>query len=204
MNKLSRIMKTALTATILAFLAISLCVSAPAPVVSAEALITGKTRFVPITVGDMMISQTNIVNNSDCCNGVYFPDGTQSGGSITFPMPEDYLFNTPLTLDLFFIPVTAGTGNVGFFVRWVGLSEGSWSGTGSSAMSTPVPAGSLNYVRRQSFTLPAIGSPMPQLMELTIRRDTDTYAGDVTLVGLRLMYQSSWSNSYLPVIQNRQ
>ena len=152
-----------------------------------------KTRYVPISTGDLMYSSSNSVSTGDCCNGILFVDLSQSGGSITFPLPGDYVYSTNLVLDLYLIPLTAGSGSLDFFVRWVGLSNGSWSGTGSSATATPVTVGTANYIHKQSFTLSGFssGSP-PEIVELTIRRNSDTYAGNVNLVGLRLAYTASY------------
>jgi hypothetical protein len=152
-----------------------------------------RTRYVPITAGDLMHSMADTVYTGDCCNGVLFPDGSQSGGPITFPLPDDYVPGTNLSLDLYLIPLDSGSGAIAFWVRFVGLTTGGWSGTGGSVNSTAVPLGNPNYVHKQSFTLPgfAAGS-LPELAELTIRREpSDTYAGRVALIGLRLAYQAS-------------
>ena len=151
-----------------------------------------RTRYVPITVGDLMYDEYNEVNTGDCCNGILFPDGSQSGGSITFPLPDDYDYGTSFNLDLYLIPLDSGSGALDFYVRWVGLVEGGWSGTGSSVTSSAAPLGSVNYIHRQSFTLSGFGAGSPpELVELTVRRiSTDTYGGRVTLVGLRLSYQA--------------
>lgn len=205
MNKLSRIGKVAFTGAIFVFI-ISTFLGGSAPrAVQAEpqSPISGRLRFVPITVGDLMLSTTQEVGYGDAVNGPVFPHGTQSGGSITFPLPEDYVLGTTLSLDLFLIPMDSGTGNVDFFVRWVGLSDGSWSGTGTSVTSSPVPVGTVGFIIKKSFTLPGMTAPLPEIMELTIRRNnasSDSYTGRVSLIGLRLVYQSSWSSSYLPTI----
>jgi hypothetical protein len=153
-----------------------------------------KTRYVPISAGDLMYSTSNTVYTGDCCNGILFVNLSQSGGSITFPLPGDYVYNTNFLLDLYLIPLTAGTGSLDFYVRWTGLSNGSWSGTGSGVTATPVTVGTANYIHKQSFTLSGFSSSSPpEIVELTIRRQSgDSYAGDVNLVGLRLAYTASY------------
>jgi hypothetical protein len=155
-------------------------------------LIAPRTRYVPITAGDLMYDEDNLVHTGDCCNGIVFPDGSQSGGSITFPPPDDYETGTSFHLDLYLIPLSTGSGALDFYVRWVGLSEGSGSSTGSSVTTSAVAVGNVYYVHRQSFTLSGFNAAsLPELIELTIRRiSSDSYAGDVTLVGLRLSYQA--------------
>lgn len=208
MNRLIHIIKTAFTFAIFVFIISGFFGSTAVPAVLAETEGGGgRIRFVPITVGDVMIAHTQEVSAGDCCNGPVFPAGQQLGGSVTFPMPEDYIPGTSLTLDLFLNPIDAVAGNVDFYVRWVDLSAGGSSSTGSSVLSTPVAVAGANNLIRQSFTLSGQTAPMPQIMELTIRRNgwnaaRDTYTGRVSLVALRLMYQSSWSTSYLPSIQN--
>lgn len=156
--------------------------------------VSNKTRYVPITVGDLMHSMNDTVNSGDCCNGILFPDGSQSGGSITFPLPTDYVYGTTFQLDLYLIPLDAGSGALDFYVRWVGLTTAGWSGTGSSTTTTAASLGTVNYVHKQTFTLAAFtAGSAPELVELTIRRNSgDSYAGRVTLVGLRLAYQASY------------
>lgn len=154
-----------------------------------------RTRYVPITVGDLLYSTSATVSTGDCCNGLNFPDGTQSGGSIAFPVPDDYNPGTTFQLNLYMIPKDTGSGNIDFFVRWVGLNQGSWSGTGSSALGTPVSVGTINYIHKQSFTLSGFSAgSLPEMIELTVRRNTDTtrdtYTGNVSLIGLRLAYQA--------------
>jgi len=94
MNKLAWVGITTIMASILVFIVSPLFGSINAQDVFAATQAAGKIRFVPITVGDMMISQTNVVSSGDCCNGILFKYGTQSGGSITFPLPEDYIVDT--------------------------------------------------------------------------------------------------------------
>ena len=151
-----------------------------------------RTRYIPITVGDLMYDENNEIYTGDCCNGILFPDGSQSGGSITFPLPDDYDYGTDFDLDLYLIPLDSGSGALDFYVRWVGLVNGGWSGTGSSTTSSAVSLGTPNYIHKQSFTLSGFsaGSP-PEIVELTVRRiSSDTYGGRVTLIGLRLSYQA--------------
>lgn len=152
-----------------------------------------RTRYIPITAGDLMHSAGDTVSTGDCCNGVIFPDGSQSGGPITFPLPDDYVPGTSLNLDLYLIPLDSGSGSIMFWVRFVGLTTGGWSGTGGSVVNGSIPLGTPNYVHKQSFTLPGFSAgSLPELAELNIRREsTDTYAGRVALIGLRLAYQAS-------------
>lgn len=148
------------------------------------------TRYVPITVGDLLHSTEDWTGDST--TGVVFPDGQQNGGSITFPPPSDYVPGTTFTLELYFTPSTTSSGNVSFFVRWTGYANGSWSGTGSPYVVTSVPVSNAGYIHKQSFALPALSATLPEIINLTIRRQTDdTYTGDVALTALRLSYQAS-------------
>jgi len=156
-----------------------------------DADIQDTMRYIPITPGDLM--HNNSIVTGDCCNGIVFPDAQQTGGPIVFALPNDYVPGTDFSLDLYFIPRTSGAGQAGFFVRWVGLSEGSWSGTGSSATSTLPTVSTVNNIHKQSFTLNAFSAgSLPEIVEMTIRRDpSDSYAGDINLIGIRLAYQAS-------------
>lgn len=148
------------------------------------------TRYIPITVGDLLHSTEDWTGDST--TGVAFPDGQQNGGSITFPLPSDYVPGTTFTLELYFTPSTTSSGNVSFFVRWIGYANGSWSGTGSPYNVTSVPVGTAGYIHKQSFGLPAFSGTLPEIVNLTIRRHPDdTYPGDVALTALRLSYQAS-------------
>lgn len=108
------------------------------------------------------------------------------------PLQSDSVPDTTFTLELYFTPFTAGSGNVSFYVRWTGYANGSWSGTGSSHNVASVPVGTAGYIHKQSFALPAFSSTLPEIVNLTIRRNPDdTYAGNVALTALRLSYQAS-------------
>jgi hypothetical protein len=153
---------------------------------------TAVTRYLPITVGDMLHNTTDATGDSG--TGVQFPSGAMNGGSISFPLPPDYLPGTAFNLDLYMVPQTSGSGNMNFFVRWVGLVTGSDSGTGPGISGSGVPVGTSWNVYKQSFTLPAFpSSSLPEIVLLTIRRNTltDTYPGTVSLTALRLSYQAS-------------
>ncbi len=156
---------------------------------------TPVVRYAPITVGDMTPGST--ASGNDSSTGPQFPPGQQSGGSITFTLPADYVSGTPFTLELYLAPLTAASGTTtDFFVRWTGYHNGSWSGTGGSILSTPVALGAAGYLVKQAFTLPAIGYPAnAEIVNLTIRRYNtspgDTYTGTIALTGLRLSYEAS-------------
>jgi hypothetical protein len=146
-------------------------------------------RYVPITVGDL--GGGSSFNTGDSMPGALFIAGQESGGSITFPMPPDYSSGTTFALDLYITPITVGFGNVNFFVRWTGFSSGSFSDTGPSRTTNAVAVGTAGYILKQSFTLPAFSGKLPELVNLTIRRQaSDTYIGPVVLTGLRLSYQA--------------
>ncbi len=148
------------------------------------------TRYVPITVGDLIHQST--VLSGDGSPGIQFLDGVQGGGFISFPLPTDYVRGTPLNLDLFLAANSLGTGTINFFVRWVGHTNGAYAGTGGSITGSPVAAGAVGYLVKQTFTLPAFTTSLPDFAGLTIRRiESDTYNGAVTLVALRLSYQAS-------------
>jgi hypothetical protein len=151
---------------------------------------TAVTRYVPISVADML--HTTAENTGDSLTGIQFPAGAQSGGSITFPLPTDYVPGTTFNLDLYLIPTVTAAGNINFWVRWAGRSTGAGSGTGNSVLSAAAPAGAQGTVQKQSFTLPAFSGTLPEYVLLTIRRDNaDTYGNVVVLTALRLSYQSS-------------
>lgn len=150
------------------------------------------TRYVPITLGDMVTDAIPWCGTDH--PGYLYANDDPGSGIISFPVPEDYVAGTPFNLDLYLVPDGAvGAGdNICFLVMWKGFGNDDLCRLGNSVFPTPVaitrPG---DIIVRQSVTLSGFSAPLPEYILMNIRRNTDTHAGGVYLNALRLSYQAS-------------
>jgi hypothetical protein len=117
---------------------------------------------------------------------------TDSGGSAAFldvPRPSDWDGTSPVTMHLYFTPITTGSGNISFFIRPRAYDPGDTYGDVTGITSPAVPYAS-GRVLKQSFTIPAQRFGSKALWVIAIQRDesTDTYSGNVNLLSVGLTY----------------
>jgi hypothetical protein len=151
--------------------------------------------------------------NYDAASGVITPSGGgtsaallwkatyASAAYLNIPRPLAWDGVTDVTLRLYFLPTTAASGNVEFFIRPRAYNAGDTYGDIGSLSGTAVAAGGTNVVGRQSFTIPASRFGSRDLWVFTVQRggSHETYSGDVNLLAVELTYRQV-HRVYLPLL----
>jgi hypothetical protein len=120
-----------------------------------------------------------------------------SGISATVAVPDDWDRDSSFSVDIYFYPNSSGSGNVDFFMRPRGRVVGDpITDPGSISSDAPVAVANQQFrIFRQRFTIPAgrlpLASELFQLFGIQRGGTGETFADDVTVLGVRINYTAT-------------
>lgn len=128
--------------------------------------------------------------------GLQWTTSTSAGSAafLNVPRPPDWDGTSPVMMHLYFTPISAGSGDISFFIRPRAFDPGETYSDAAGITSDPVPYAS--RVLKQSFTIPSSRFGSKRLWVIGIQR-SDSYAGNVNLLAVGLSYSTRATSSGL-------
>jgi hypothetical protein len=127
--------------------------------------------------------------------------GTGTAAFVDIPRPNNWDGTTDVTMRLYFLPTTAASGLIDFFIRPRAYNPGDSYADANSLGAAGVAAGGTNRVGRQAFTIPASRFGAKELWVIAIQRggSEETYGDGIVLLAAELNYHAV-ERIYLPVL----
>lgn len=145
--------------------------------------ITDITRRTYIPATALSFDKTNSAI-SFSPNGVRFKYSGSASANGIIPVPADWDSTTDMTLELYFTPVSTGSGNIDFVVKVSGHNPGDSISDPGPTNGTAVAFSSTNKLFKETFTIPFYVLESKEIIYIySIQRQgpSETYTGDVDL-----------------------